>query len=103
MAKQPGSPDQIEAFANRLTEACIKACKAEGTIGHAFASVNLVGDYAIDKDGSLTVDFDLGADVPDEVPVEADVGTDVGRKYKKKGTGTLTVTYKVTVKTKEAR
>lgn len=95
MAKQPGSPDQIEAFANRLTAACLKACKEEGVVGEAKAQVWLEGNYSFNKEGEL--DLDVGVDIPAEVPADGKVGYDKSRT--KAGTGKLKVSYTVKVTT----
>ena len=100
MAKQPGSPDFVEAMCNRVTQACIKACKEQGTIGKASAKVLLDGTYDFTKEGELTLDLDVGADIPDEVPVDAEVGADGSKKRTKAGTGTILVEYRVLVRTK---
>ncbi len=101
MAKQSGSPAQIEAYANRLTEACIRACKTQGTIGKASAKVLLEGTYGFTKEGELVLDLNVGADIPDSVPVDADVGTEMDKKRTKRGQGSVVVEYRVVVKTKE--
>jgi len=96
MAKQPGSPDQIEAFANRLTQACIKACKEQGVVGEAKAQVWLEGNYSFTKEGEL--DLEVGVDIPAEVPADGKVG--FGKDRTKSGTGVLKVSYNVSVKTR---
>ena len=102
MAKQTGSPDWMEAMCNRTTEACIKACKAAGTIGKASSSVIWEGDYSMSKEGGFDLDLDVGADIPDSVPVEADAGVEVDSKRNKQAKGKLRIEFRVIVKTEVA-
>lgn len=99
MSKQPGSPDWIEAYVNRVTRGCILGCKEQGTTGEAMGYVRWDGDHSFTKEGSLDLDLDVGADIPDGVPVDADVGAEIGKGRTKAGRGRLVVQYKVTVKT----
>ena len=99
MAKQTGSPDWMQAMCNRTTEACIKACKAQGTVGKASSQVTWEGDYSMTKEGGFDLDLDVGADIPDSVPVDADVGVEMDNKRKKQAKGKLRVEYRVFVKT----
>ena len=100
ISKQGGSPAQIEAFANRLTEACIKACKAQGTIGEAKAQVWMEGTYSFTKVGELDLDLEVKEELPTNLPVGGTIGVGMDREREKAGQGKLKVSYTVTVRTR---
>lgn len=101
MSKQPGSPDWFEAYANKVTAACIRGCKEQGTEGESTGYVRWDGQHSFTKEGMLDLDLDADADIPDSVPVDVGAGVGAKKQRTKSGDGRLVVQFKVVIKTRE--
>lgn len=100
MAK-PGrmlTPAGIKRVVNILLDGCRQACRAEETTAECEASIELRGDYEVDKYGDIKIGVDVGATIPDNIPVDADFDTDWERETGASGDGTVTVRFTVRMK-----
>jgi hypothetical protein len=100
MARSPLTVAGLKRLFNELEEVCQKATGHQGKSATARAKLELTGNYTMEKDGDLTFDVDVRADVPDAVPVEVGAGQGFGKEWGKTGEGQIKITLEIEMEKK---
>ena len=98
MRKPPVPFKPMRRLAEELTDSCIEACMAEGTIGEASGVMVLDGDYSVNRYGEFNLDVGAETNVPTD-PVAGNTKVGWLAKRKRDGIGTLRVEFAVKVRT----
>jgi len=102
MPNSPITTKGLRRLVDSLTDACVDACKRQGTAGEASGTIVLDGDYSVRRDGEIELGVTAGSEIPTD-PVEADAKLRWLQKHGRLGAGKLRVEFSVKVVTQNAR